>query len=242
MTHRPHSREERRRASHRCEHRRRYRVPPPSSDRPEATPRTPSTCGCPTNSLALFAGKPTSSARTARRRRTADRPATTVTPAGDDLLDSVGDWGPTATPRAPSTSSPYASTATSPLISRWMNDPAVAAFWELAGPETRHRGPPARPARRRRPQRALSRRAGRHPDELLGDLPRRPRPAGPPLPRPSPRHRNPPPHRRRRRPRAGPRHRPAPSRRRPRARPPPLAAHASSRNPTCATPPPSPPS
>ena len=90
-----------------------------------------------------------------------------------------------------------ARSATWPLLSRWMNDPAVAAFWELAGPAVRHRRPPAGPARRRRPQHPLPRRPRRHTHELLGDLPRRPRPARPPLPGPPPRHGHPPAHRRR---------------------------------------------
>jgi RimJ/RimL family protein N-acetyltransferase len=59
-----------------------------------------------------------------------------VTPAGDDLLDRVGDWGPTATSVGVFHLVPVRIDRDLPLISRWMNDPAVAAFWELSGPDT----------------------------------------------------------------------------------------------------------
>ncbi|MGP4047883.1 GNAT family N-acetyltransferase [Streptomyces sp. 2A115] len=63
------------------------------------------------------------------------RPAL-ATPTGDDLLDRVGDWGPTATSVGVFQLVPVRIDRDLPLISRWMNDPAVAAFWELSGPET----------------------------------------------------------------------------------------------------------
>ncbi|TRO62932.1 GNAT family N-acetyltransferase [Streptomyces sp. IB201691-2A2] len=59
-----------------------------------------------------------------------------VAPAGDDLLDRVGDWGPTATAAGVFHLVPVHLDRDLPLISRWMNDPAVAAFWELSGPGT----------------------------------------------------------------------------------------------------------
>ncbi|MGW1795779.1 GNAT family N-acetyltransferase [Streptomyces sp. NPDC001984] len=55
----------------------------------------------------------------------------------DDLLDHVGAWGPTVTPAGPFQLVPVRLDRDVPLISRWMNDPAVAAFWELAGPTSR---------------------------------------------------------------------------------------------------------
>ncbi|MGQ4390295.1 GNAT family N-acetyltransferase [Streptomyces sp. SAS_270] len=59
------------------------------------------------------------------------------TPAvNGDLLDSVGDWGPTATPVGVFRLVPVRAERDVPLIARWMNDPAVAAFWELAGSES----------------------------------------------------------------------------------------------------------
>ncbi|MGI5194401.1 GNAT family N-acetyltransferase [Streptomyces sp. CA-288835] len=61
---------------------------------------------------------------------------TTVTPTGDDLLDGVGGWGPIASPVGHFHLVPVRIDRDLTLISRWMNDPAVAAFWELAGPET----------------------------------------------------------------------------------------------------------
>ncbi|MGV9878141.1 GNAT family N-acetyltransferase [Streptomyces sp. NPDC003006] len=55
--------------------------------------------------------------------------------AAEDLLDSVADWGPAATAAGVFQLVPVRLERDLPLISRWMNDPAVAAFWELAGPE-----------------------------------------------------------------------------------------------------------
>ncbi|MFI7384101.1 GNAT family N-acetyltransferase [Streptomyces sp. NPDC049813] len=54
----------------------------------------------------------------------------------DDLLDHVGGWGPATTPAGVFQLVPVRVERDLKLISRWMNDPAVAAFWELAGPES----------------------------------------------------------------------------------------------------------
>jgi len=54
----------------------------------------------------------------------------------DDLLDHVADWGPITTPAGVLHLVPARVERDLPLISRWMNDPAVAAFWELSGPRT----------------------------------------------------------------------------------------------------------
>jgi RimJ/RimL family protein N-acetyltransferase len=56
--------------------------------------------------------------------------------AGDDLLDRVVDWGPITTTAGVLHLVPVRVEQDLPLISRWMNDPAVAAFWELAGPQS----------------------------------------------------------------------------------------------------------
>ncbi|MFI1211381.1 GNAT family N-acetyltransferase [Streptomyces sp. NPDC020802] len=61
---------------------------------------------------------------------------TAAAPAGDDLLDRVGDWGPTATAAGVFQLVPVHIDRDLPLIGRWMDDPAVAAFWELSGPGT----------------------------------------------------------------------------------------------------------
>jgi RimJ/RimL family protein N-acetyltransferase len=53
-----------------------------------------------------------------------------------DLLDNVGEWGPATTPAGVFQLVPVRIERDLELISRWMNDPAVAAFWELAGPDT----------------------------------------------------------------------------------------------------------
>ncbi len=52
----------------------------------------------------------------------------------DDLLDTVADWGPISTPAGALHLVPVDLVRDLPLVSRWMNDPAVAAFWGLAGP------------------------------------------------------------------------------------------------------------
>ncbi|AZQ37889.1 N-acetyltransferase [Streptomyces cyaneochromogenes] len=53
----------------------------------------------------------------------------------DDLLDCVADWGPIRTPAGALHLAPVRVGRDLPIISQWMNDPAVAAFWELGGPQ-----------------------------------------------------------------------------------------------------------
>ncbi|MEU9156961.1 GNAT family N-acetyltransferase [Streptomyces sp. NPDC048417] len=50
-----------------------------------------------------------------------------------DLLDQLATWGPTETPVGAFHLVPVHVDRDLPIISRWMNDPAVAAFWQLAG-------------------------------------------------------------------------------------------------------------
>ncbi|MYR40953.1 GNAT family N-acetyltransferase [Streptomyces sp. SID5910] len=52
------------------------------------------------------------------------------------MLDRVAHWGPTATPEGLFQLVPVRLDQDAALIGRWMNDPAVAAFWELAGPQS----------------------------------------------------------------------------------------------------------
>ncbi|MEU6220358.1 GNAT family N-acetyltransferase [Streptomyces sp. NPDC047022] len=54
-------------------------------------------------------------------------------PQDDDLLDHVADWGTTPTPAGVFHLLPVVLGRDLPLIVRWMNDPAVAVFWDLAG-------------------------------------------------------------------------------------------------------------
>ncbi|NEA49782.1 GNAT family N-acetyltransferase [Streptomyces sp. SID10815] len=54
-------------------------------------------------------------------------------PPADDLLDGVGDRGPVATPVGVLQLVPVRLERDLPLVARWMNDPAVAEFWQLAG-------------------------------------------------------------------------------------------------------------
>lgn len=56
-------------------------------------------------------------------------------PAGE-LLDAPAGWGPVTTPGGVFQLVPVRVERDLTLISRWMNDPAVEAFWGLAGPET----------------------------------------------------------------------------------------------------------
>ena len=53
----------------------------------------------------------------------------------DGLLDSPAGWGAATTSFGVFQLVPVRIERDLALISRWMNDPAVAAFWELAGPE-----------------------------------------------------------------------------------------------------------
>ena len=52
-----------------------------------------------------------------------------------DLLDRIAEWGPTSTPVGAFQLVPVRIGRDLRLIARWMNDPAVAAFWELDGPD-----------------------------------------------------------------------------------------------------------
>lgn len=56
--------------------------------------------------------------------------------ADDDLLDRVADWRPADTPAGRFALVPVHLDHDLPLVAGWMNDPAVAAFWELQGPES----------------------------------------------------------------------------------------------------------
>lgn len=52
------------------------------------------------------------------------------------LLDSPASWPPAETSAGRFQLVPVHLARDLPLVSAWMNDPAVAAFWELAGPES----------------------------------------------------------------------------------------------------------
>ncbi|WP_229861369.1 GNAT family N-acetyltransferase [Streptomyces xanthochromogenes] len=56
--------------------------------------------------------------------------------AAPDLLDSPRDWAPAATPFGSFDLVPVRLDRDLALLAQWMNDPAVAAFWELAGPDS----------------------------------------------------------------------------------------------------------
>jgi RimJ/RimL family protein N-acetyltransferase len=61
-------------------------------------------------------------------------PVREVDPADhSDLLDHLAEWPPARTPAGLFQLVPVEPARDLALISRWMNDPAVAQFWELAG-------------------------------------------------------------------------------------------------------------
>jgi RimJ/RimL family protein N-acetyltransferase len=64
----------------------------------------------------------------------AERGVAWPVPDRGDLLDRVGEWGPAHTSAGVLQLVPVHPERDLPLIIRWMNDPAVAAFWDLAGP------------------------------------------------------------------------------------------------------------
>ncbi|MFE9256828.1 GNAT family N-acetyltransferase [Streptomyces sp. NPDC006879] len=57
-------------------------------------------------------------------------------PDGAGLLDRPASWGPTTTPAGRFQLVPLRPGKDLGRLVRWMNDPAVAAFWELSGPES----------------------------------------------------------------------------------------------------------
>ncbi|MFC5220598.1 GNAT family N-acetyltransferase [Streptomyces coerulescens] len=67
-------------------------------------------------------------------RTSGGAPASDV-PNADDLLGGVPDWGPVSTPAGALHLVPVRIERDLLIISRWMHDPAVTAFWGLAGPE-----------------------------------------------------------------------------------------------------------
>ncbi|GAA0916840.1 GNAT family N-acetyltransferase [Streptomyces thermoalcalitolerans] len=62
--------------------------------------------------------------------------ADTGTDTRTDLLGGIGGWGSTATPVGVLELLPVRIERDLPVISRWMNDPAVAKFWQLAGEQS----------------------------------------------------------------------------------------------------------
>ncbi|MEU6308770.1 GNAT family N-acetyltransferase [Streptomyces chartreusis] len=72
---------------------------------------------------------------TATATGASEAPAASTSPNPDDLLGDVADWGLVSTPAGALHLVPVRIERDLPIISRWMNDPAVTAFWGLAGPE-----------------------------------------------------------------------------------------------------------
>ncbi|MFI6346231.1 GNAT family N-acetyltransferase [Streptomyces sp. NPDC050560] len=65
------------------------------------------------------------------------RPPAAPPPPDGDALRHPELPAPTATPVGAFRLAPVVAARDLPLLTRWMNDPAVAAFWHLAGPESR---------------------------------------------------------------------------------------------------------
>ncbi|QKV92182.1 acetyltransferase [Streptomyces sp. NA02950] len=64
-----------------------------------------------------------------------ERLAGAETHSRPDLLDQIAEWGPTSTSAGAFQLVPVRIGRDLRLIAQWMNDPAVAAFWELDGPD-----------------------------------------------------------------------------------------------------------
>ncbi|MFF4607464.1 GNAT family N-acetyltransferase [Streptomyces sp. NPDC001339] len=62
------------------------------------------------------------------------QPVPPAAPGTGPLLDNLAGWGPAGTPAGPFALVPVRPDRDLDRITSWMNDPAVAAFWELAGP------------------------------------------------------------------------------------------------------------
>lgn len=70
------------------------------------------------------------------RSNGAAAPRLSTTTIDHGLLDGVAEWGPVGTPVGTFHLVPVVVERDLALISRWMNDPAVAEFWDLAGAQS----------------------------------------------------------------------------------------------------------
>lgn len=82
--------------------------------------------------LALFAAMPLEPPDPARSGGSAG-PAAADGQSGPDLLGRVAGWSAADTPAGSFRLVPVSIARDLPLVTRWMNDPAVAEFWELGG-------------------------------------------------------------------------------------------------------------
>ncbi|MEU5319839.1 GNAT family N-acetyltransferase [Streptomyces sp. NPDC021056] len=83
--------------------------------------------------LALIANEASDSGEDRRGEHGETGPGS-ATRACSDLLDRVADWGSVDTPVGVFHLMPVQGEQDLALISRWMNDPTVAEFWQLSGP------------------------------------------------------------------------------------------------------------
>lgn len=81
-----------------------------------------------------FLAPPPAPIRPLRQTAGTTEEADAADPSGGDLLDGPGTWGPVRTPVGVLHLRPVRVARDLALVSRWMNDPAVAAFWGLEGP------------------------------------------------------------------------------------------------------------
>lgn len=102
--------------------------------RGQAQPRSSAHAAHEVQGLPGHPGQDEASEQVAVARSRASRSAC-VPPAPGELLDGPADWPAAATEAGPFQLVPVCLPRDVPLVSAWMNDPAVAAFWELSGPE-----------------------------------------------------------------------------------------------------------
>jgi RimJ/RimL family protein N-acetyltransferase len=84
---------------------------------------------------ALIARERAVLAGTDTRSRTRSQARTRAPWTGPDPLDCIAEWDPAHLRSSTFQLVPVRMDRDLPLITRWMNDPAVAAFWDLAGPD-----------------------------------------------------------------------------------------------------------
>jgi RimJ/RimL family protein N-acetyltransferase len=108
----------------------------PPTDASTDTGTSPQPGGGPEDTLDLQLPEELLSLMRETEPATAPHPDHHHAPPADDLLDTPSAWGPAITSAGVFRLAPVRLDRDLPLISRWMNDPTVAAFWELPGPES----------------------------------------------------------------------------------------------------------
>ena len=117
--------------------------PPPAADTAPGSPRAPDSPDSPDLSNEDTQEIPLTPELLAvieeQERAASALPSLSMPPPVPDLLDSVATWPTVATDAGSFRLTPVCLEADLTLLTGWMNDPAVAAYWELAGEEQRVR-------------------------------------------------------------------------------------------------------